>query len=56
MYKGLARLIGMDLLETGQTVDDEFKTLEENWDNYDFFFYMLKKLIVMARMETLIQK
>ena len=43
MYRGLARLIGMDLLETGQTIEDEFKTLEENWGNYDFFFLHIKK-------------
>jgi 2,3-bisphosphoglycerate-independent phosphoglycerate mutase len=43
MYRGLARLIGMDLLETGQTIEEEFKTLEENWENYDFFFLHIKK-------------
>jgi 2,3-bisphosphoglycerate-independent phosphoglycerate mutase len=43
MYRGLARLIGMDLLETGQSIEDEFKTLEENWDKYDFFFLHVKK-------------
>jgi len=43
MYRGLASLIGMDLLKTGQTIEDEFKTLEENWDKYDFFFLHVKK-------------
>jgi 2,3-bisphosphoglycerate-independent phosphoglycerate mutase len=43
MYRGLARLIGMDLLETGQTIEEEIKTLEENWDKYDFFFLHIKK-------------
>jgi 2,3-bisphosphoglycerate-independent phosphoglycerate mutase len=43
MYRGLAGLIGMTLLETGETVEDEFKTLEENWDKYDFFFVHVKK-------------
>lgn len=43
MYKGLARLIGMDILETGQTIEEEIKTLEENWDKYDFFFLHVKK-------------
>ena len=43
MYRGLGRLIGMDLLNAGQTVEDEFKTLEENWDKYDFFFIHIKK-------------
>ncbi len=43
MYRGLAKLIGMDLLKTGETIDDEFKTLEENWKNYDYFFIHIKK-------------
>lgn len=43
MYRGLASLIGMDLLETGQSIEDEFKILEENWDKYDFFFLHVKK-------------
>jgi 2,3-bisphosphoglycerate-independent phosphoglycerate mutase len=43
MYRGLAKLIGMDLLDTGDSVEDEFKTLEENWDDYDFFFLHVKK-------------
>ena len=44
MYRGLARLIGMELLEAGQTVDDEFICLEKNWDNYDYFFIHIKKI------------
>jgi len=43
MYRGLAKLIGMDLLETGETIEDEFKTLENSWDKYDFFFLHVKK-------------
>ena len=43
MYRGLAKLIGMDLLETGDSVESEFETLEKNWDNYDFFFLHIKK-------------
>lgn len=43
MYRGLAKLIGMDLLETGDTLEEEFKTLEKNWDDYDFFFLHVKK-------------
>ena len=43
MYKGLAKLIGMDLLETDQSIDDEFTTLEQNWNDYDFFFLHVKK-------------
>ena len=43
MYRGLARLIGMDILQTGETVEEEFKTIEEKWNDYDFFFLHVKK-------------
>jgi 2,3-bisphosphoglycerate-independent phosphoglycerate mutase len=43
MYRGLARLIGMELLETGEKIEEEFSTLEKNWNEYDFFFLHIKK-------------
>jgi len=43
MYRGLARLVGMSVLPTGETVEDEFQTLKENWDRFDFFFVHVKK-------------
>jgi len=43
MYKGLAKLVGMDILKTGETIKDEFDTLEKNWKKYDFFFIHIKK-------------
>ena len=42
MYRGLARLVGMDVLPTGTTFDSEIETLRANWDNYDFFFMHYK--------------
>jgi 2,3-bisphosphoglycerate-independent phosphoglycerate mutase len=42
MYRGLARLLGMELLETGKTIQDEFTTLEKNWNDFDFFFIHIK--------------
>ena len=42
MYRGLARLVGMDLLETGQTTEDEFKTCADNWNDHDYFFIHIK--------------
>jgi 2,3-bisphosphoglycerate-independent phosphoglycerate mutase len=43
MYRGLARLVGMEVLPTGETVEEEFKTLVQNYQSYDFFFLHVKK-------------
>jgi 2,3-bisphosphoglycerate-independent phosphoglycerate mutase len=42
MYKGLARLVGMDVLGKPQSLDDEMTVLEQNWSKYDFFFIHFK--------------
>ncbi len=42
MYKGLARLVGMDVVEAGSTLADEVETLRRLWDRYDFFFLHYK--------------
>jgi len=42
MYHGLAKLLGMDLIETGNTTQEEFNTLEKHWDKFDFFFLHIK--------------
>jgi 2,3-bisphosphoglycerate-independent phosphoglycerate mutase len=42
MYKGLARLVGMEVVEAGSTLGDEVGTLEGLWDEYDFFFLHFK--------------
>jgi 2,3-bisphosphoglycerate-independent phosphoglycerate mutase len=44
MYRGLARLVGMDILSTGTTFSDEIKTLKEHYNDYDFFFVHVKAL------------
>jgi 2,3-bisphosphoglycerate-independent phosphoglycerate mutase len=42
MYKGLARLAGMEILKEGEGIAGEFETLKENWGSYDFFFVHVK--------------
>lgn len=43
MYRGLAKLVGMDVLKTGNTFAQEVETLAQNWNEYDFFFIHFKR-------------
>lgn len=44
MYKGVSRLVGMEVLETGADYGaaDEFRVVTEHWSDYDFFFVHVK--------------
>jgi len=42
MYKGLARLVGMDVLDAGESLDTQVETLRKAWGDYDFFFLHYK--------------
>ncbi len=42
MYRWLARLVGMDVLDAGATLDDQMTCLETHWNDYDFFFVHFK--------------
>jgi 2,3-bisphosphoglycerate-independent phosphoglycerate mutase len=43
LYRGVASLAGMAVLETGQTIADCVATLQQAWAQYDFFFFHVKK-------------
>jgi len=42
MYKGLAYLVGMDIVGDAKTLDDQVDVLRQNWNDYDFFFFHFK--------------
>ncbi len=42
MYRGVSRLVGMEVLPTGSTFAGELDTLEKHWANFDFFFVHYK--------------
>ena len=43
MYRGLARLVGMEILKTGETIKEEVETLKKYFDRFDFFYIHFKK-------------
>jgi 2,3-bisphosphoglycerate-independent phosphoglycerate mutase len=42
MYRGLAKLVGMSVIEPGKTLADQFAVARAEWGNYDFFFIHYK--------------
>ena len=42
MYKGLARLAGMDIIGSAQTLDEQIDVLADRWGDFDFFFVHYK--------------
>lgn len=42
MYKGLARLVGMNVLDAGDSLESQIATLKSVWNDYDFFFMHYK--------------
>ena len=42
MYKGLASLVGMELVGKPASLQEEVEVLKENWNKYDFFFLHFK--------------
>jgi len=43
MYKGVSRIVGMDIIDAGETIEEEIETLERIYNDYDFFFLHIKK-------------
>ena len=41
-YKGVARMLGMDVVEGLTTLDDQARALRDNWHKHDFFFVHYK--------------
>jgi 2,3-bisphosphoglycerate-independent phosphoglycerate mutase len=42
MYKGLAQLVGMEIVGQPKSLDEQMSLLEANWQKYDFFFVHFK--------------
>ena len=42
MYRGVSKLIGMNVLETSDKPEEEIDVLESSWNSYDFFYLHIK--------------
>lgn len=42
MYRGLARLVGMDAIDGGDSLQTQIEAVRDRWDDYDFFFIHYK--------------
>ncbi len=42
MYRGVARLVGMDALDGGHDIHEQIAAIRAHWDEYDFFFLHYK--------------
>jgi len=42
MYRGISRLLGMTVLTSTSTPEEEIAALETNWSDYNFFFVHIK--------------
>jgi 2,3-bisphosphoglycerate-independent phosphoglycerate mutase len=42
MYKGLASLVGMDIIGHATTLEEQMEVLRQQWQQYDFFFIHFK--------------
>lgn len=42
MYKGMAKLLGMEIAQNISGLDSQIEALKKNYDKYDFFFFHIK--------------
>ncbi|HEY2155936.1 MAG TPA: 2,3-bisphosphoglycerate-independent phosphoglycerate mutase [Isosphaeraceae bacterium] len=42
MYRGLAKLVGMTVVEPGKTLADQMDVVKQQWEKFDFFFIHYK--------------
>jgi len=43
MYRGVARLVGMNVLSVGSELEDEFDLIEKIYKDFDYYFFHVKK-------------
>jgi len=43
MYRGLSKLVGMEVVDSGDSVEEEFAALAQHYTTYDFFFLHVKQ-------------
>ncbi|MDH4209063.1 MAG: 2,3-bisphosphoglycerate-independent phosphoglycerate mutase [Anaerolineae bacterium] len=43
MYRGVARLVGMDVLPAGESIEEQVDALTRHWAEYEYFFFHVKK-------------
>jgi len=48
MYRGLASLLGMKVLDTGASIAEEFRVVAQHWNDYNFFYVHVKKTDTMG--------
>lgn len=42
MYRAVARLVGMELIDTGPSLSDQLDALKGSWEDFDYFFIHYK--------------
>ena len=57
MYRGVTKLLGMEILDCGETVLNQMETLKQHFDEFDFFFIHIKKTDrLMVKMANLMRR